>query len=368
MTITGLPMANDKEYWKKVSEQYISAYAAEKAIGHDHRAIKKYVAKFGFEFRNSKEKEKDARRAEPPQSTIITLPPVKLRTYKHPISKKGDEEEAILHLSDGHAGKITPSFNDDVYNLRMNNIFDGAMKIITLHRNMYPIRKLHILITGDNIQGENPYQGSKVGSISMGARDQTIKIAYPAFVTLIASLAQEFEEVIVECVAGNHGASKLAPETSKEDLRLYDLIKVYFATYKNIKINIYEGRSAIVNVNDFRCFIFHGDEVQCQQGVPFFALDKKLKSWYMQYGGFQYAFGGHFHKRHTDEISSKLEYFMCGTLVSDDEWAISNIGISSNPTQGIYGMHPTRGVTWRYALQVDRSFLPEKFLDKLEKK
>jgi hypothetical protein len=94
----------------------------------------------------------------------------------------------------------------------------------------------------------------------------------------------------------------------------------------------------------------------CQSGVPFFALDKKLKSWYMQYGGFNYAFSGHFHKRHFDEISSKLEYFMCGSLVSDDEWALKKLGISSNPSQWIMGVHPKHGITWRYPLTVDTAF------------
>ena len=80
----------------------------------------------------------------------------------------------------------------------------------------------------------------------------------------------------------------------------------------------------------------------------------------MQYGGFNYALGGHFHKRHTDEISSKLEYFMCGALVSDDEWALKKLGISSNPSQWIMGIHPRHGITWRYPLIVDKKFLPEK--------
>jgi hypothetical protein len=291
---------------------------------------------------------------------VIILPPVKLNIYKHHAEKMGHEEEAILHLSDGHAGKITVSFDADVYNLRMDNIFDGVMRIITLHRNIYPIRKLHIIITGDNIQGENPFQGSKVGSIMMGARDQMVKIAYPAMVKLIASLAQEFEEIVVDCVGGNHGKDRLAPETSTEDLRLYDLLKVYFGQYKGIKINVHEGYSAIINLNGFRSFIFHGDKIKCTQGIPMMAINRRLVSWYHHYGGFQYAFGGHFHKRLSDEISSKLEYFMCGTLVSDDDWAIENIGISSNPSQGLYGIHPERGITWRYALQVDKKFLPEK--------
>ena len=410
----------NKEFWKLVSKKFYNRYQASTELNIDPKTITRYMKKFNIEFLKipkkplgewsrkldaylsakkiskrqlaveldvsintlgkwwnqrepSAEHEKKIQRflqedspteivpkSEEEKEPVINLPQVKLNIFKYKKSKRGDEEEAILHISDGHAGKITSSFNDDVYRLRMDNLFDGAMTIVSLHRNIYPIRKLHVLMTGDNIQGENQFQGSKVGAVSMGARDQTIKIAYPAMVKLIGSLAQEFEKIEIECVSGNHGHDRLAPETSTEDLRLYDLLKVYFESYKNIKINIYERFSAVVNINGFRSFVFHGDGVKSTGGVPFFALDKKLKSWYMQYGGFQYAFGGHFHKRHTDEISSKLEYFMCGSLVSDDDWAINKLGISSNPSQGLYGIHPRRGVTWRYAVQVDKKFLPER--------
>lgn len=286
------------------------------------------------------------------EEVVVNLPLVKLREFKGRRVKKGDEEEAILHASDGHACKITISYDVDVYNERMDKLFDSAMAIITLHRNMYPIKKLRIFNTGDNMQGESYFQGSNIGNVTMGARDQTIKVAYPAWVKLIASLKQEFEEVIFDGVAGNHGYEKLAPETSREDLRLYDLLKVYFERVKGVTINAHETFSTIVDVLGFKCFQFHGDGIPCQQGVPFFALDRKLKAWYMQYGGFDYAFGGHFHKRHSDEISSKLEYFMCGSLASDDEWALKKLGISSSPSQSIYGMHPEHGITWRYKVEV----------------
>jgi len=299
-------------------------------------------------------------KVEEPQPEIINLPPIKLRDYKPSKKKKGDEEEAILHTSDEHACKITPSYDVDVYRKRMDTLFEATMAIVTLHRNMYPIRRLHIFDTGDNTQGENPYQGSNIGSVKMGARDQTTKIAFPTLAKLIGSLKQEFEEVTFEGIPGNHGYERLAPETSREDLRLYDLLQVYFGNTKGVTINVHEGFSAIVNILGFRCFLFHGDGIPCQQGVPFFALDRKLKSWYMQYGGFNYAFGGHFHKRHSDEISSRLEYFMCGSLASDDEWVLKKLGISSNPSQSIYGIHERYGITWRYGLAVDREKLPTK--------
>ena len=348
-----IEQADNRDFWQSVSEKYPSFNSASKNLKLDPKTVKKYILKYGFKLKKHNPIEIE--------NPVINLPPIKLNVYKHPINKKGDEEEAILHVSDGHAGKITCSFNDEVYIERMDNLFEGTMKIVTLHRNLYAIRKLHILMTGDNTQGENPFQGCRIGETSMGARDQTSKLAFPTMVKLIGSLAQEFEDIEIECIAGNHGHDKLAPETSKEDLRLYDLLQVYFRDYKHIKINVYDRFAAVVKINGFKSFLFHGDGVKSVGGVPFFALDKKLKSWYMQFGGFQYAFGGHFHKRHSDEISSKLEYFMCGSLVSDDDWAINKLGISSNPSQGLYGIHPRYGVTWRYAVGVDRKFLPERF-------
>jgi hypothetical protein len=291
---------------------------------------------------------------------IVELPPVNILDYKSPFKKrKGDEEIAILHASDGHGGKITKSFNKEVYRQRMETMYHSAMTIVNLHRNMYPVRRLLILNTGDNGQGENPYQGSKIGEVEMGARDQIKKIVAPAWNDVLGSFKQHFELVEFEGIPGNHGYERLAPETSKLDLLLYDILEAGIGQERGIKINVHEEWWAIKNVFKWKLFLFHGDGIPCQQGVPFFALDKKLKAWHMQFGGFDYAFGGHFHKRHSDEISSVLEYFMCSTLVSDDDWALKKMGISSNPSQSLYGIHPKHGITWRYPLVVDYKFLPD---------
>lgn len=295
----------------------------------------------------------DYREEEVERHPVVELPPVQFIEYKSPRPKKGDEEIAILHVSDGHAGKITRSFNDDVYKSRMEKLYIAAMKIVNLHRNMYPIRKLVIFNTGDNVQGEDPHQGSKIGDTSMGARDQVKKIAAPVWNNLLGSFKQNFEIVEVHCVAGNHGHEKLAPETSSYDLLLYDILQAGIGQHKGIEVNVYETWWAVVNIWNFRNFLFHGDGIPCQQGVPFFALDKKLKSWHMQFGGFRYAWSGHFHKSYYNEVSSVLEHFMCGSIVSDDEWALKRLGISSTPSQTICGCHPRHGITWQYVLTLE---------------
>jgi len=291
---------------------------------------------------------------------VVELPAVNFRKVNINFGAGDSREQTVVVLaSDGHAGKITRSYNKIVYRDRMEKMFDSIIKITTAHRQMYPIKNIRILNLGDNIQGENPYQGSKIGSVEMGARDQVKYIAAPRWNDFLGSLTQHFETVEMECFPGNHGHDKLAPETSSYDLLLYDVLEAGIGRYREVKIGIHDEFADIINIEGFRFFCFHGDGIPCQQGVPFFALDKKLKSWYMQYGGFDYAVGGHFHKRHHDEISSKLEYFMCSTLVSDDEWALKKLGISSNPSQWILGVHPRYGVTWRYALSVDDKFLPK---------
>jgi len=306
----------------------------------------------------------DEGKSEPEQTIerkpIVELPPVNFIEYRgKEIKEEGDEEVAILHVGDGHADKITSSYNKDVYRTRMGTMFQSAMTIVKLHRKMYPINKLLILNTGDNIQGENPHQGSKIGDVSMGARDQVKKLAAPMWNDIIGSFKQNFVEVIFEGFPGNHGHDKLAPETSRYDLLLYDILEAGIGQNKGIKININESWCGIIRIWGWKLFGFHGDGIPCQQGVPFFALDRKLKAWHMQFGGFNYAFGGHFHKEHSDEISSRLKYFMVSSLTSDDEWAQKKLGISSNPSQGLYGLHPREGITWRYSLVVDEKFLPE---------
>lgn len=289
---------------------------------------------------------------EKPETYVF--PAVELREFKPRRVRRGDEEYAILLAGDGHAGKITPTFNKEVYRERMETLFNAVMTIVNLHRNIYPIGKLIIINLGDNVQGENPHQGSKVGEIEMGARDQTKLIATPMWRNLMGSFKQHFGEVHFHGIGGNHGHEKLAPETSREDLRLYDMFEAGLGKEKGIRFFSYDQFYALIEIMGWKFFAFHGDGIPCQQGVPFFALDKKLKSWYMQYGGFDYAVSGHFHKKHTNEIARGVEYFMTSTLVSDDEWALKKLGISSEPSQWLLGIHPNRGVTWRYPIQVDK--------------
>ena len=296
---------------------------------------------------------------ERPPQTIETPEPIiiapEIIKYKPPKPSKRDQETQVIVLGDGHAGRITPSYNPDVYKGRMENVFQSMLTITNLHRHMYPINDLVIIGTGDHVQGENPYQGSKVESVAMGARNQIIQLALPAWLSFILTARENFKTVTLYGVGGNHGRyDRMAPETSNWDLMLYDQLKYALAGkgYDGITIDTSDDYYQIVRIQGHRFFIFHGDQVRASQGIPLFAQKRRLSDWYIQYRGFRYAVGGHWHFPLDYPMTASYELIQTGTLVSDDSWALARIGISSLPAQYTFGVHEKR-VTWRYPLELE---------------
>ncbi len=287
----------------------------------------------------------------------IILPEVKLREYQ-PLKKgKHDPETQILIISDGHAGKITKSYNPKVYEERWQRLTGKVILIANLHRNIYPIKKLHILMLGDMVQGENPYQGSKIGSTEMGGRDQIAKLAMPAITEAVLNLKQHYSEIEIDCWSGNHGSlGKEAPETSSWDLLLYDRLDDVLSPYK-IKVHIHEEFGSVIDIEGWRFFCAHLDGIHSQQGVPLMAIARRLDKWYQQFDTFDFAVGGHFHKFLNDGVSAKVEFFLNGTMVSDDDWALKKMGISSAPVHWVFGVHERQGISWRYPLRLDKDYL-----------
>jgi predicted phosphodiesterase len=293
-----------------------------------------------------------------PELPTITLPPVKLKKYT-PIKsgRTGDPETQVLELNDHHATEITQSFNESVYDSRLDHLYKSTMTITNLHRNMYPINDLVVPILGDMTHGENPFQGAKPETIKDGAKTQVFKLL-PKLRDFFLSLKEQFLTVRLECVRGNHGrVSRESPATSNWDLVLYEALKLSLEPH-GVIVNISNSFSKIIEIQGHKFFLFHGDQCRATMGVPFFSLTKKLMSWYVTYGGFDYALCGHFHQNARMRISSKCELFMGGSMVTDDPFALEIVGTSSIPCQWTFGVNKHKGVTWDYNLIVDDNYFP----------
>jgi len=288
----------------------------------------------------------------------IPYPSIKLTPFKVPKSKR-DEEDIVIVLADPHIGKITQSYNLEIATARFDYLLDSTMTIINLHR---PIRKAHIFMLGDIVQGENVYQGSKVGETSKGVYEQIHEDAVPLIEKFCLSLAQGVGQVDVYGVRGNHGKySREAPSKSNWDRFFYKSLAD--ATVNQKKVNVYPASEfyQLINIRGFRFFIIHGDQCRGNAAMPVIAMRRKMQEWYALLGGFNYAYAGHWHSEYYDHINSEADYTICPPLVTGDDWAVEMVGRASQPRQICFGVHDKFGRTFTYHLHTDENFLPKKF-------
>lgn len=62
---------------------------------------------------------------------------------------------------------------------------------------------------------------------------------------------------------------------------------------------------------------------------------------------------GHFHSLNAGKRFNQIIYYGNGSFVTDDDFAEENLGIYSKPEQLLVGVHPTKGVTWRYPMHLE---------------
>ncbi len=273
-----------------------------------------------------------------------------------PTKRKRDTEDLNIVLADSHLCKITPSYNLDIAKARFLFLLKRVMSIISLHT---PIRNINVFELGDVIQGENPYQGSKIGETGCGAYEQIHEHAVPIFSQFLCSLAQGAKAVNFYGVPGNHGIyDKAAPAKTNWDGFFYKALESANINQKNLHIFPAPTFYHLVNILGFRFFLIHGNQVNAVQGIPLFALRRKMQDWFAYVGGFHYSYVGHFHTGAGDQVNSVADYTVCPPMVTGDEWALEKVGRASEPKQLCFGVHPKYGRTWEYRLYCDEKFLP----------
>ena len=162
-----------------------------------------------------------------PQIEVKIITP-EIKEFIPQVVGKGDPETQVLVLGDGHAGLKTISFDSKVYKKRFDTLFQSTMIVTNLHRNMYPLNDLIIINVGDNVQGENIFQGSNIEDTECGAIKQIYDLALPTLINLLCSFKQQFKTIKFYGVKGNHGRySKVAPPTSNWDLALYKALNSF---------------------------------------------------------------------------------------------------------------------------------------------
>lgn len=310
---------------------------------------------------------------------------IKTPKIKHITTQHKDETQVVL-LSDCHPGIKTKSFNSSIFVNRMTNFTKGILKINSLHRKLYPIRNLHVFVLGDLVNGERIGKTVNADEFECSVDEQIFKWFSPTMVEFLSTMANNFENVYVDVVKGNHGSpvGRDSAYSTNWDVISMRHISALLNDIKNIHIDIEaESNYKIAEVKGHYFFLTHGDGIPIHLTIPFYGMttralrlrsiesfkselvsniidgfssgkyDKNQVLRMLTSAPFSYFCCGHFHTVNRFDFNN-IEFLTNGTFKSDDQYAIQRMGMGNSPCQVTFGVSAKRGITWHYKIQVDR--------------
>lgn len=268
-------------------------------------------------------------------------------------------EVAVAVLSDWQLAKITPDYNSEVCEKRIEEYGNKVLELAEIQRADHPVRDLRVWILGDIVEGELIFPGQQHLIDSSLYRQVTVD--GPRILRgFLRKMLATFEKVHVTAVIGNHGAlggrsrRDYDPE-SNADRMLYRVVATLMEDETRLTWNIPDGAHdrnwyAIDTVGDKSALLFHGDQVRGGfAGYPWYGFGKKVLGWGV--GAipehFDYAVCGHWHQPTSFVLNTKLVYCN-GSTESTNTYAMEQLAAVGNPCQWLFFMHPNNGITAEY--------------------
>lgn len=291
----------------------------------------------------------------------LDLPPVEPPKKDR---RKGQEEVAVPWISDLQLGKKTPDYDSEVARERMTLYGDKVIELVELQRTARPVRRAHVWITGDIVEGEDIFPGQS-WLIDSSLYRQTVKNGPEILGDFLRRMLATFEEVHVTAVIGNHGRigrKGLSHPETNTDRMTYEITRQLLAGEDRLTWNIPEpgnsgdrGWYAVDRIGAYSCLLVHGDQFRGSMGIPWYGIRKKLLGWkamssspHLEFPEFQDLAFGHWHQPITWTING-IGVRGIGSPESRNDYAAENMAGMSRPSQRLMFVNPREGtVTAEY--------------------
>lgn len=238
-------------------------------------------------------------------------------------------------------------FSPKVARIRLEYLINVIGRILEYYPNKP--EELYIACLGDNI--ENAYMMENQQSrISFGICEQVIKMS-ELLVDMIVALSKFFPIIkIFAVVGGNHGRmgkkKNDASPTDNFEYLIYHFVKQRLSNMKDIYFEFTKAKHMIVEINEHKFWLEHGDTVRSWMGVPFYGIKRELSNINAMLGKFHehadYLLAGHFHTKANFE-----DIFMNGSFVGGDAYSIGDLRRMDLPYQKLLGVSKKHGVVWQ---------------------
>lgn len=267
----------------------------------------------------------------------ITIKPIK--PPKKTSSRKDDDTVVNPSLADWQISKVTPSYNSEVCRERVALYGEKVVDLTRTHRSAHTLKRAHVYLLGDLIEGEIIFAGQAF-EIDSSLYRQIVN-GVEILTDFLRQMLGEFDTVHVAGVIGNHGrASKnkgdYNPETNFDRL-LYKFTSMIFADEPRITFNIPDGSGRsnfylVDYVGDFGTLLLHGDQFPSPSAT--YGYQKKVLGWAA--GAIKEPFSqvmiGHYHQN-AKMTFGEIVLRIVGSTESDNLYAQEKLGTMGRPSQ-----------------------------------
>lgn len=286
---------------------------------------------------------------------------------------KGEEETALLLISDVHVGQDTPArltagfdIDTSVTHIQFKLLAQKIIIFWNIHNiGNRPWKKLVILDLGDDVEGSS-MRASQARIANPLVTDQT-RLYGQWLAEFITTLLQVFERIEVHRVPGNHGRvshkAGIAGLDELDPANSFDLLAGKFTeaivqpsiTAGRVQITNYDGYVGQIKVAGQKVLFEHGSSLRggASLGIPAYGIYRAAANFMRLYGEFDLLCMGHWHQAMLLPAGYRAKIVMNGAFPPTTPFVAGDLHNLSRPTQMLLSLHRHIGLTGIYPIYLD---------------
>jgi len=282
-----------------------------------------------------------------------------------PGKKKVSAGVPTLFASDWHWGEVVDSNqinNVNEYNVaiaqdRARVMIEKAIDLLKNHVAHTDYPGIVFVLGGDMVSGDIHEELMATNSMEIMP---TVLDLFGVLSWCIETLANEFGNVFIPCVSGNHGRNthKIRAKGrnfTSFDWLLYQFLNKRFEDDNRVQFHIPDGPDAYYSIYGHKYLLTHGDQFRGGDGVigalgPIIRGDHRKRSRNAQIDmEYDTMLLGHWH-----QLIQLERLIVNGSLKGYDEYAYANNFGFEPPRQALWLTHPDHGLTFSMPVYVER--------------
>lgn len=260
--------------------------------------------------------------------------------------------------SDWHYGEVVKAseigylneYDTRIASERANKFIETGIELLKKYMPLSVYDGCVLAIGGDMISGDIH---EELTSTNEKESIESVLELCELLTSAINRLVEEFGNVLIPCVTGNHGRMTKKPRMKRRnhtnfDWLLYNMLAKHFKHNSKVSFMIPDGADVYYKIYNTRYLLTHGDQFRGGDGMigaigPIFRGDKKKRA---RNAETKYSYDvicmGHWH-----QYIHLTQLIVNGSLKGYDEYAYANNLGFELAQQALWVTHPEHGITYR---------------------